>query len=102
MHLHLYEVITWGGDGNTDIIFLVSATSVDEAAQLADERLNNMVMDPEVPGYAETVCEIAPDPRSGNPVVILGPCHELAYGYGWKSWTRSGADQPWVSDPSGS
>lgn len=94
MSLIIYEVIAWGGDGQTDTVFLVSARDVQEAAGLVDEYQNKMLHS--VPGvHAQTVCEIAPDPRSGNPTIVLGPCHQFAYDYGWKKWERDKPSDPW-------
>ena len=94
MNLFIYEVISWGGDGEPDTIFLVSATSVEEAGEMVDVHLRNI---PPInfKAFAEAVCEIAPDPRVGNPTVILGPCFQFAYSYGWKKWKRERPDGEW-------
>jgi hypothetical protein len=87
-NLFIYEVIRWGGGGEDDTVFLVSASTVDEAAELVDVQLSNMAQESVKP-FAQAVCEIAPDPRSGEPTIILGPCFQNAYDYGWKKWERA-------------
>lgn len=94
MQLHIFEAIKWGSDGTNDTVLLVSAFSVKGAAELADEHLRN-VRPQETSAFVDEVRKIAADPRVGNPVVIMGPCDQLAYDYGWESWERDRAEDDW-------
>lgn len=102
--MQLFEVIRWGNDSDNpltggpngpDTCFLVRASSVEEAALLADRRLATLPHQ-NVSPWAHTVYLLGTDGGTdATPQLLRGPYIQAAYCYGWRHWYRDEQDEPW-------
>ena len=102
--MELYEVVRWGNDSDDpvtgggngpDTCFLVLATSVEEAAAVADYHL---ALD-RAPGEADcasVVQLLGSGHASPRARLVRGPYVQTAYTFGPRHWSRSGRDEPWI------
>lgn len=111
MTFRLYEAIRWGHDDHPDgadgpdTIFLVHATSHEQAAALADARLIHL-SHTRVAHFTQRVHELGIDTGTSKPEdhdaqVLRGPCYEFAYCHGWRSWERPTPNGPWTETDAG-
>jgi len=103
--MHLYEVIRWGNDSDDpfsggpdgpDTCFIVRASSVEQAASLADRELAKR-SSKEVQNWSGAVHLLGSElANEVTPRVLRGPYIQHAYTYGWRCWHRDSPSGPWV------
>lgn len=102
--MQLFEVIRWGNDSDDpqtggpngpDTCLLVRASSVEEAAGLADHRLATLSHEQVVP-WSQAVYLLGADlGTDASSRVLRGPYFQSSYRYGWRHWYRNEQDDPW-------
>ncbi len=102
--MQIYEVIRWGNDSDDpmtdgpngpDTCFLVRASSIEEAAGLADARLIALPHARVVP-WAHAVYLLGSESVAADvPRILRGPYVQPAYCHGWRQWHRDEQDRAW-------
>ena len=107
--MNLYEVVRWGNDSTDaltggpngpDTCFLVRASSVEEAAALADIELSRQ-KSAAVDNWAGAIYFLGVDSSQQVAARILrGPYVQHAYCHGWRAWHRDQPADAWVEQVS--
>lgn len=107
--MHLYLVTRWGNPDRRhrsegdDTNFLIRATTVEEAGELADSVLIDIPLshsgEPSIEGFAQYIRRIGEDaaPSDAEPEILHGPWIEFAMADGeYEAWERGDADGEWL------
>ena len=102
--MRIFEVVRWGNDtdhpltggpNGPDTCFLVRASTVEEAAEIADARLAELTHE-RVRPWSHAVYLLGEDLASQATASLLrGPYIQSAYCHGWRQWHRDGKDDAW-------
>ena len=102
--MDLYEVVRWGNDSDDpvtgggngpDTCFLVLATSVEEAAAVADYHLA-LDRDPGEADCASVVQLLGSGHAAPRARLVRGPYVQTAYTFGPRQWARAERGEPWI------
>ena len=93
----LYQVSSWGPDGEDDINYVVQAESFTEAAKLVDVTLNSSDMRTKCSGFSNNVIELGQSLASeAGARVVIGPYLALSGAHGgFRVWSRDQSGDDW-------
>jgi hypothetical protein len=93
----IYQVCSWGPDGQDDVVYLVQASSFGEAATLVDQELPVSEARSQCSGFANAVIELGDTLASERGArVVSGPYFSIAAARGgFRCWSRDYQDADW-------
>ena len=93
----LYQVSSWGPDGEDDVNFVVQAESFTEAAKVVDVELASLDIRKKCRGFSNNVIELGQSLASeAGARVVIGPYLALSGAYGgFRCWSRNERGGDW-------
>jgi hypothetical protein len=93
----LYQVCSWGPDGENDVVYLVQASCMADAARLVDADLSSSYVRSHCSGIANAIIELGQSAaKTHGAQVVSGPFFALSGAHGgFRCWSRDAREDDW-------
>ena len=93
----LYQVCSWGPDGENDVVYLVQASCMADAARLVDADLSSSYVRSHCSGIANAIIELGQSAaKTHGAHVVSGPFFALSGAHGgFRCWSRDAREDDW-------
>ena len=97
----LYQVCSWGPDGENDVVYLVQASCVADAARLVDTHLSSSTVRSRCSGIANAIIELGQSAaKTHGSQIVSGPFFALSGAIGgFRCWSRDARGEDWYGWP---
>jgi len=97
----LYQVCSWGPDGENDVVYLVQALGMADAVRLVDADLSSSYLRSRCSGIANAIIELGQSAATTHgSQIVSGPYFALSGASGgFRCWSRDALEDDWYGWP---